>query len=74
MVCWQLLNSSRSPLVALTQLKKICDHPRLLSLRQCHKLGLNLGDDGSVLRGVAARDRTSTCARVFHIFVKIRVG
>ena len=48
MVCWQLLNSSRSPLVALTQLKKICDHPRLLSLRQCHKLGLNLGDDGSV--------------------------
>ena len=40
----QLLNTSRSPLVALTILKKICDHPRLLSTRQCKKLGLFVDD------------------------------
>ncbi|XP_076472962.1 DNA excision repair protein ERCC-6-like [Babylonia areolata] len=37
----ELLVSSKSPLVALTVLKKICDHPRLLSLRACHQLGLH---------------------------------
>ncbi|KAK7474484.1 hypothetical protein BaRGS_00034238, partial [Batillaria attramentaria] len=37
----ELLTSSQSPLVALTVLKKICDHPRLLSLRACHQLGLH---------------------------------
>ena len=37
----QLLMSKKSPLVALTVLKKICDHPRLLSLRACHQLGMH---------------------------------
>ena len=38
---FQLLMSKKSPLVALTVLKKICDHPRLLSLRACHQLGMH---------------------------------
>ncbi|GFT56791.1 DNA excision repair protein ERCC-6-like [Nephila pilipes] len=36
-----ILVSKRSPLVELTTLKKICDHPRLLSQRACLQLGLN---------------------------------
>ncbi|GIY80989.1 DNA excision repair protein ERCC-6-like [Caerostris darwini] len=36
-----ILVSKRSPLVELTALKKICDHPRLLSQRACTQLGLN---------------------------------
>lgn len=36
-----ILVSKRSPLVELTMLKKICDHPRLLSQRACLQLGLN---------------------------------
>ncbi|XP_055946852.1 DNA excision repair protein ERCC-6-like isoform X2 [Argiope bruennichi] len=36
-----ILVSKRSPLVELTTLKKICDHPRLLSQRACLHLGLN---------------------------------
>ncbi|GFO09812.1 DNA excision repair protein ercc-6-like [Plakobranchus ocellatus] len=40
----QLLMTKKSPLVALTVLKKICDHPRLLSKRACMQLGLD-GDD-----------------------------
>ena len=44
----QLLNSSRSPLTALTVLKKICDHPRLLKNRQCEQLGMSVGGNGYV--------------------------
>ena len=44
---FQMLNTSRSPLTALTVLKKICDHPRLLSNRQCLQLGLDM-DEGLV--------------------------
>ena len=40
--CMQLLNSTLSPLVALTVLKKICDHPRLMTNRQCLNLGLEM--------------------------------
>ncbi|CAL1535176.1 unnamed protein product, partial [Lymnaea stagnalis] len=40
----ELLMTKKSPLVALTVLKKICDHPRLLSQRACLQLGLD-GDD-----------------------------
>ncbi|XP_067932031.1 DNA excision repair protein ERCC-6-like isoform X3 [Watersipora subatra] len=55
----QLLNTSKSPLTALVVLKKICDHPRLLSLNQCHKLGLFTpqelqGVDGQALKECAA--------------------
>ncbi|XP_041348992.1 DNA excision repair protein ERCC-6-like [Gigantopelta aegis] len=41
----ELLMTTKSPLVALTVLKKICDHPRLLSNRAIAQLGLN-GEEG----------------------------
>ncbi|VDM30476.1 unnamed protein product [Hydatigera taeniaeformis] len=34
--------TQRSPLVELTILKKLCDHPRLLSTQQCANLGLDV--------------------------------
>uniref|UniRef100_A0A8C5S4K6 DNA excision repair protein ERCC-6-like n=1 Tax=Laticauda laticaudata TaxID=8630 RepID=A0A8C5S4K6_LATLA len=36
----ELLLSTRSPLAELNILKKLCDHPRLLSNRACRQLGL----------------------------------
>ncbi|KAM3827450.1 uncharacterized protein M6D78_014531 [Vipera latastei] len=36
----ELLTSTRSPLAELSVLKKLCDHPRLLSNRACIQLGL----------------------------------
>ena len=39
--------TKKSPLVALTVLKKICDHPRLLSTKACAQLGVD-GDEGLV--------------------------
>nr|XP_028571185.1 DNA excision repair protein ERCC-6-like [Podarcis muralis] len=36
----KLLMTTRSPLVELNVLKKLCDHPRLLSAQACSKLGL----------------------------------
>ncbi|XP_070615891.1 DNA excision repair protein ERCC-6-like [Erythrolamprus reginae] len=36
----ELLLSTRSPLAELNILKKLCDHPRLLSNRACSQLGL----------------------------------
>ncbi|XP_040187286.1 DNA excision repair protein ERCC-6-like isoform X2 [Rana temporaria] len=41
----ELLMTTRSPLAELTILKKLCDHPRLLSARACSQLGLE--GDGS---------------------------
>ncbi|XP_070808107.1 DNA excision repair protein ERCC-6-like [Pituophis catenifer annectens] len=40
----ELLLSTRSPLAELTVLKKLCDHPRLLSNRACSQLGLEASD------------------------------
>ncbi|XP_018428513.1 PREDICTED: DNA excision repair protein ERCC-6-like [Nanorana parkeri] len=42
----ELLMTTRSPLAELTILKKLCDHPRLLSSRACIQLGLE-GDEVS---------------------------
>lgn len=42
-----LLNSTRSPLAALTVLKKICDHPRLLSGSVAYREALGLEDRDS---------------------------
>ncbi|KAF4113450.1 DNA excision repair protein ERCC-6-like [Onychostoma macrolepis] len=39
----QLLTTTRSPLAELTVLKKLCDHPRLLSNRAVTQLGLEQG-------------------------------
>ncbi|XP_036029806.1 DNA excision repair protein ERCC-6-like [Onychomys torridus] len=36
----ELLMETRSPLAELSVLKKLCDHPRLLSARVCHLLNL----------------------------------
>uniref|UniRef100_U3KBB3 DNA excision repair protein ERCC-6-like n=1 Tax=Ficedula albicollis TaxID=59894 RepID=U3KBB3_FICAL len=36
----EVLTTTRSPLAELTVLKKLCDHPRLLSARACIQLGL----------------------------------
>ncbi|XP_064642287.1 DNA excision repair protein ERCC-6-like [Lineus longissimus] len=36
----ELLMTTKSPLVALTVLKKICDHPRLMTTLACKQLGL----------------------------------
>lgn len=38
-------SNKRSPLMELTILKKLCDHPRLLSTFQCVQLGLERGND-----------------------------
>ncbi|XP_075040678.1 DNA excision repair protein ERCC-6-like [Mixophyes fleayi] len=40
----ELLMTTRSPLAELNILKKLCDHPRLLSARACVELGLE-GDE-----------------------------
>ncbi|XP_035397284.1 DNA excision repair protein ERCC-6-like isoform X1 [Cygnus atratus] len=37
----EVLMTTRSPLAELTVLKKLCDHPRLLSARACTQLGLD---------------------------------
>uniref|UniRef100_H2ZIQ9 DNA excision repair protein ERCC-6-like n=1 Tax=Ciona savignyi TaxID=51511 RepID=H2ZIQ9_CIOSA len=55
----ELLSSHKSPLVYLTILKKICDHPRLLSTKACHELGLESNDstedlDTEAIEGCAA--------------------
>ncbi|KAF5880165.1 DNA excision repair protein ERCC-6-like, partial [Clarias magur] len=41
----QLLTTTRSPLAELTVIKKLCDHPRLLSLRAVTQLGLWSGPE-----------------------------
>jgi len=44
-------------LVALVVLKKICDHPRLMTNKQCLSLGLEM-PAGSVLLIMIKKDRT----------------
>ncbi|GCC18407.1 hypothetical protein chiPu_0022086 [Chiloscyllium punctatum] len=51
----ELLQSRRSPLVQLTNLKKLCDHPRLLSRHICQELGLG-GSEGEATDENAASD------------------
>ncbi|XP_072132558.1 DNA excision repair protein ERCC-6-like [Mobula birostris] len=50
----ELLQTKLSPLVQLNNLKKLCDHPRLLSRRVWGELGLEAGDgDGYDIRQVS---------------------
>ena len=56
----QLLMTKKSPLVALTVLKKICDHPRLLSTKACAQLGVD-GDEGFAF--VLMQQLLSKCMR-----------
>ncbi|ELU16421.1 hypothetical protein CAPTEDRAFT_138667 [Capitella teleta] len=61
----ELLNSKRSPLVSLTILKKICDHPRLLTNRQCLQLGIT--DDDSLDTMDEETGNQIAANRVMHI-------
>ena len=60
----QLLNTSKSPLTALVVLKKICDHPRLMSNKVCHSLGLFTPQE-YVLRVYTCRE----CIRAASVYV-----
>ncbi|XP_016340568.1 DNA excision repair protein ERCC-6-like [Sinocyclocheilus anshuiensis] len=53
----QLLTTTRSPLAELTVLKKLCDHPRLLSNRAVTQLGL---EQGSVSDAIHPDDETES--------------
>ncbi|XP_066468777.1 DNA excision repair protein ERCC-6-like [Tiliqua scincoides] len=53
----ELLMTSRSPLAELTILKKLCDHPRLLSARACSQLGLEVSDYSDLAGGENEADR-----------------
>ncbi|XP_061454864.1 DNA excision repair protein ERCC-6-like isoform X2 [Rhineura floridana] len=47
----ELLMTIRSPLAELNILKKLCDHPRLLSARACSQLGLEASNDNEPYDG-----------------------
>uniref|UniRef100_A0A8C2IB17 DNA excision repair protein ERCC-6-like n=1 Tax=Cyprinus carpio TaxID=7962 RepID=A0A8C2IB17_CYPCA len=53
----ELLMTTRSPLAELTVLKKLCDHPRLLSNRAVTQLGL---EQGSVSDAIHPGDETES--------------
>ncbi|KFQ49978.1 DNA excision repair protein ERCC-6-like, partial [Nestor notabilis] len=63
----EVLMTTRSPLAELTVLKKLCDHPRLLSARACVQLGLEEqehveqepGSEAGVLAGASKIDHLS---------------
>ncbi|NXW56774.1 ERC6L protein, partial [Eurystomus gularis] len=60
----EVLMTTRSPLAELTVLKKLCDHPRLLSARACVQLGLeeqeqDAGSDAGMLSGANKIDHLS---------------
>ncbi|VDQ04993.1 unnamed protein product [Trichobilharzia regenti] len=48
--------TTRSPLMELIILKKVCDHPRLLSTEQCLNLNLHHDDDDSTVGQSGQRD------------------
>ncbi|XP_066534707.1 DNA excision repair protein ERCC-6-like [Hoplias malabaricus] len=58
-----LLMTTRSPLAELTVLKKLCDHPRLLSARAVTQLGLEQGSDSDP----ADEDGGSAAGRIDHV-------
>ncbi|KAI4888058.1 hypothetical protein NFI96_019627, partial [Prochilodus magdalenae] len=61
----QLLTTTRSPLAELTVLKKLCDHPRLLSTRAVTQLGL---EEGSAMDRSSQEDASESAAsRIDHI-------
>ncbi|ESO97957.1 hypothetical protein LOTGIDRAFT_104127, partial [Lottia gigantea] len=63
----ELLMTTKSPLVALTVLKKICDHPRLLTTRACAQLGLHGHDelDEDMLEAPEALESAAT--KIQHV-------
>ncbi|XP_044283480.1 DNA excision repair protein ERCC-6-like [Varanus komodoensis] len=64
----ELLMTTRSPLAELNVLKKVCDHPRLLSARACQQLGLETSDPDRAGDGEnAAGELWSTKRSIEHI-------
>ncbi|XP_033746944.1 LOW QUALITY PROTEIN: DNA excision repair protein ERCC-6-like [Pecten maximus] len=61
----ELLMTKKSPLVALTVLKKITDHPRLLSKRACAQLGLD-GEDAMDNSLLESEEGLSSAATEIH--------
>ncbi|XP_021364793.1 DNA excision repair protein ERCC-6-like [Mizuhopecten yessoensis] len=61
----ELLMTKKSPLVALTVLKKISDHPRLLSKRACAQLGLD-GEDAMDNSLLESEEGLSSAATEIH--------
>ncbi|XP_063793111.1 DNA excision repair protein ERCC-6-like [Pseudophryne corroboree] len=56
----ELLMTTRSPLAELNILKKLCDHPRLLSARACVQLGLEGdGTEENALEAITKYDHLS---------------
>ncbi|XP_014678713.1 PREDICTED: DNA excision repair protein ERCC-6-like [Priapulus caudatus] len=62
----KILMTSRSPLVELTVLKKLCDHPRLMSNAACSQLGLD-GQDGLDLDDDALAKPANSVMRIDHV-------
>lgn len=60
----ELLMETRSPLAELGVLKKLCDHPRLLSARACHLLNL-----GAVRFSVQDENEGKDSSDVDHIHI-----
>ena len=58
----ELLMETRSPLAELGVLKKLCDHPRLLSARACHLLNL-----GAVRFSVQDENEEEDSSDVDHV-------
>ncbi|XP_069136028.1 DNA excision repair protein ERCC-6-like [Argopecten irradians] len=61
----ELLMTKKSPLVALTVLKKITDHPRLLSKRACAQLGLD-GEEAMDSSLLESEEGLSSAATEIH--------
>ncbi|XP_051968820.1 DNA excision repair protein ERCC-6-like isoform X1 [Xyrauchen texanus] len=64
----ELLLATRSPLAELTLLKKLCDHPRLLSARAVTQLGLEQGSASP------DEESKSTASQIDHISDKTLIG
>ncbi|XP_046557088.1 LOW QUALITY PROTEIN: DNA excision repair protein ERCC-6-like [Haliotis rubra] len=69
----ELLMTSKSPLVALTVLKKICDHPRLLSTKACAQLGLD-GEDGLNDTDYSPSGMECAANKINHIDDEVLIG
>ncbi|XP_056603399.1 DNA excision repair protein ERCC-6-like [Triplophysa dalaica] len=66
----ELLMTTRSPLAELTVLKKLCDHPRLLSARAVAQLGLDQGTNSTPIENM----RESAASQIEHISDDTLIG
>ncbi|KAA0716923.1 DNA excision repair protein ERCC-6-like [Triplophysa tibetana] len=66
----ELLMTTRSPLAELTVLKKLCDHPRLLSARAVAQLGLDQGTNSTPFEDM----KESAASQIDHISDDTLIG